>query len=275
MGRGRIVIFIVFIMAAVLVCGLAYAGGAGNCVRPIKTTSKWLGIGGAFEYNYVDERMNDLDNHRGAGDMKITSVSQIYGKGIIGLGDYVNFYGKAGGSNYDLEFVDRSQQDLLVIELEDGVYTGGGINAHFPLTEIDPVSFGVGFDIQGNFFYNKVKSIKRWDRAATAIGGSFYGVDGQNSVYLTCKYDIEPIKTSVVPYVGGYHSWAVVGTYKTLTYEVKDHGYVEEDFQAAYDFLSFGLLVGVDLDVAQYVNLNVEGRFVGETAITTGATIKF
>ncbi|MBI5144337.1 MAG: hypothetical protein HZA30_04645, partial [Candidatus Omnitrophica bacterium] len=102
-------------------------------------------------------------------------------------------------------------------------------------------------------------------------------VDGQNSVYLTCKYDIDAIKTSIVPYIGGYHSWIVVGTAETLSYSSTITGipYDEEDYQAAFDVTSFGVLVGVDVDVAEFVNLNVEGRFIGETAITTGATIKF
>ncbi len=43
----------------------------------------------------------------------------------------------------------------------------------------------------------------------------------------------------------------------------------------AYDFLGFGVLVGIDIEITKYVNLNVEGRFVGETALTTGATVKF
>ena len=44
---------------------------------------------------------------------------------------------------------------------------------------------------------------------------------------------------------------------------------------SAFDILSFGMLLGLDVNVAKYVTFNVEGRFIGETAITTGATVKF
>lgn len=272
----RKVFALILAVSLIALCSDAFAGGAGNCVEPIRTTTKHLGVGGAFEYNYVDERMNKLDNKDGAKDMKIEHVNQVYGKGIIGIGDYVNVYGKIGGSNYDLEFVDGAQGVAMVIDLKDGIYTGAGINMLFPITEIKEISIGIGADIQGNFFLNDVNGITRDGRTATSASGSFYGVDGQNSVYLTFNYTIDRIKTSIIPYVGGYQSWAFVGTAKKLTYETPRAGYVDkEHFQAAYDFLSFGPLLGIDVDIAEYVNLNVEGRFVGETAITTGATIKF
>lgn len=275
MGR-RFVIALICI-SLVLVCVPAFAGGAGNCVRPIRTTSKWIGVGAAFEYNYMHERMNKLDNKKGPRDMKVEKVNQIYGKGIIGLGDYVNLYGKAGGSNYDLEFVSQTNQDAkYVIDLEDGVYMGGGLNALFPIYTLEPLTFGIGFDIQGNGYLNDVKGITRSGEVATSVTGQFFGLDGQNSLYLTCKYEIESLKTAIVPYVGGYHSWMVIGTSKGLSYDTESSGYVgKKHFQAAYDVLSFGVVFGVDLDIAQFVNLNVEGRLVGETALTAGATVKF
>lgn len=268
--------FVVLILCLIL-CSNAFAGGAGNCIRPVKKTSPhYGGIAGAFDYNYVNERMNELENKRGPKDMKVDKISQIYGKVIIGLGDYTNLYGKAGSANYDLEFIDRAQDAKMEIDLEDGIYTGAGINAHFPMAKMKSCEFGVGFDIQANFSWNDVKGITRSSQSGTNPDGSFYAVDGQNSIYLTCKYDIEMIKSSILPYVGAYHSWMVVGTAEGLTYTTTAAGYVDkEHYQASFDFTSFGILVGVDVDVAKYINLNVEGRFVGETAITTGATIKF
>lgn len=266
------IIFLILCIAA----PTAFAGGAGNCIEPIRKTTKYLGVGAGVGYNFVSDRMNKMENKRGARDMELKNISQIYGKGIVGLGDYVNLYGKAGGTNYDLKFVAQSQNATMEIGLQDGLYTGVGLNALFPITKIDPVSIGIGFDIQGNFSYNKVSSIKRSGQTARSIGGAFYSVDGQNSLYLTCKYDVEKIYTSFIPYIGGYQSWAVAGTAEPLSYDTTSTGYVyHKHFQGAYDVLSFGLLVGVDVDVAKYIALNVEGRFIGETAITTGATVKF
>lgn len=253
----------------------AFAGGAGDCVKPIRTTTKYLGVGAAFEYNYMEERMNKLDNNYGMRKAEVKNLNQLYGKGSIGLGDYVNLYAKAGGANYNLKFIQQDTDWIFSLKLEDGIYAGMGLNALFPIWDIEPVSIGIGFDIQGNGSMNKVKGIHVNDVEATSVGGMLYEADGQNSIYLTCQYDVESIKTSIIPYIGGYHSWMLVGTAEKLTYYTETTKYSKKHFQGAYDVLSFGVLVGVDVDVAQYINLNVEGRFIGETALTTGATVKF
>jgi hypothetical protein len=36
-----------------------------------------------------------------------------------------------------------------------------------------------------------------------------------------------------------------------------------------------GLVVGTDLRVNDYLNLNIEGRFVDETALNTGITVRY
>lgn len=271
---GRMIFLALLILC--LTSTAVYAGGAGDCITPIRTTSKHFGVGAAFEYNYVHSRMNNLENSRGPRGMELKNTNQVYGKGIIGLGNYVNLYGKIGGANYDLNFVDKAQDATMSIKLRDGVYTGAGINALFPLTEVQPVKIGLGFDIQSNLSLNSVKEITRSDQNGTNPAGKFYRVDGQNSLYMTCRYDMEKYNSFVVGYIGGYQSWAVVGTYKGLTYTTLDAGYIDkEHYQGAYDFTSFGVMVGADIDIAKYVSINIEGRFVGETALTTGATIKF
>lgn len=266
------------LLISLLFCTNAYSGGSGNCVQPLRKTSEYIGVGGAFEYNYVHERMNDLENKWGPKSMKVEHLNQVYGKVTIGLFDNFNIYGKIGGCNYDLEFVDKAQDAKMVIDLEDGLYTGAGINALFPLSDFfDIDNLSIGFDMQGNFFYNDVKSLTRSDQgSSTAVSGAFYGIDGQTSIYLTYNFDIDTIKTSIVPYLGGYHSWMVVGTIKPLSYTTGRTGWVEkEHFQGAYDLMSFGILLGMDIDIIKYVNLNIEGRFGGETALTTGVTVKF
>lgn len=269
--------FVIFLVLLLALCTTVYAGGSsGNCVEPLRKTTEFLGVGAAGEYNYMHDRMNNLNNKYGPKGMKVTEVNQIYGKGIIGLFDNFNIYGKAGGTNYNLRFIDRPQDAEMLIDLKDGIYAGIGFNGHFPLADIqNNLSLGLGFDIQGNFSYNDVEAITRSGDIATNVDGTFYGVDGKNSLYLTCKYTIDNLKTSIIPYVGGYHSWMVVGTAEHLTYDTRTTGPLTEDFQAAFDLLGFGVLVGVDVDIGKYVVLSAEGRFIGETAITTGASIKF
>ena len=271
MGR----IFLLSLLVLSFVCTSAYAGGAGNCVEPLrKTTSHW-GIGGTFGYNYMNNRMNDLHNKYGLGNVRVKRLSQVYGGGILGIGDYVNLYGNVGAGNYDMECDIKVDRAHMIVKLHDGLHVGMGLNVLIPIGDIEPVSFGLGLSVQGNYGLNSVKELEIAGTTATSIGGSFYETDGQNSIFLTCKYTIDSLKTSVVPYVGGYHSWMVVGTYDKLTYYTAATQYVKKHYQGAYDVLSFGPLVGVDIDVAEYLNFNVEGRFIGETAITCGATLKY
>lgn len=256
----------------------AFAAGSGNCLQSLRATTEHLGVGVGFEYEYTDQRMNKLDNTgSAAAEMEIRSFNLLYGKLIIGFSDYFNLYFKIGSGNYDLKFDKRQHRDLkMEIELDNGVYTGTGINTLFPIMEIKDVTLSLGGDIQSNFFHNHIKRITLGNEVASSADGSFYGVNGQNSIYLACKYDIEPIKTSLIPYVGGYHSWILVGSAESLSYDTAHTGHVaEKDYQANYDFASFGLLLGMDADIMEYANLNVEGRFIGETGITVGATIKF
>lgn len=271
---------LIVILLCIAVVGMttpAFAGGAGNCVKPLRTTTKYLGVGAAFEYNYVYSRMNYLNNKHGPRSMEIKELSQVYGKGEIGIWDYFNIYGKIGGANYKLKFVDQAMDAVMDIKLKDGLYTGAGINALIPVWDCEPFSFGIGADIQGNFSLNEVKSLTRSGESTMGgASGEFYALDGQNSLYLTCTYNIESLQTAIVPYLGGYHSWMLVGTTKSLVYQTPKAGFVQEKhYQAAFDLLSFGVVFGVDVDIAKYLNLNIEGRLVGETALTAGATLKF
>ena len=272
----KIRILVFSLIFSVLFIGCSFAGGSGNCVEPIRTTTDHLGVGAAFEYNYVHQRLNKLNNKQGPKDMEVKDMNQVYGKFDVGLFDNFNLYGKIGGSNYDLNFIARTQDAQMVIDLESGLYTGMGMNALFPMYETENSTFGIGMDVQGNVFLNDVKGIRRAGEDATGVGGSFYGLDGQNSVYLVLDYNIEKIKTRLVPYIGAYQSWILIGTLKPLSFDTPAAGNVDKKhYQAAFDMMSFGLTFGMDIDIAKYVVLNIEGRLIGETAITTGATIKF
>jgi len=256
----------------------AFAGGAGDCITPIKTTTEYVGLGAAFEYNGVSGRMMDLMNNKsGSKDMRVDHLNQYYGKVILGVFDNFNLYTKVGGCNYTLRFKEEVGEREVIMKMKNGIYGGGGINALFPLVTVGKLPISIGGDVQGSLYFNDVNSIDRGGVSATDVQGSFFGLDGQNSLYVSCKYDIENLKTSIIPYIGAYQSWIVIGGNKSVSYATADGGgaVVTGKYSPAFDVLSFGLLLGVDVDIAKYFSINVAGRFVGETAITTGATVKF
>lgn len=274
------------LLILLMACTNVFAGGSGNPVETVKYQSPLLDVGAiAFEYNLVKERMNELnDSLVGPQDIEVEDLSQIYGKIIWGRtadeiswlpGGNYNLYANIGTADYRLDFNDEGT--MVSVDLYPGPYLGVGANALFPLKKLDDLcdkcTINWGADIQANLFFNDVEDISRAS-TTTSADGFFYGVDGQTSVYLTCKYDIEKIQTSLIPYLGVYHSWIVIGTTSDLKYEISGVDY-NEQMEAAFDILSFGMLLGLDLTIAENVVLNVEGRFIGETAITTGATVRF
>lgn len=271
------------LLILLVACTNVFAGGSGNCIETARVKSEHLGVGAvAFEYNLVTERINDLyDGLVDADNIKVEDLSQVYGKITWGrttdkilwlpATDY-NLYFKAGACNYDVKFKDDGVS--VKAELESGVYTGVGANALFPLKEVNELcSINWGGDIQLNCFFNGADDVTRNGETVNS-DGYFYGIDGQIATYVTCNYDIPEIKTELIPYLGVYYSWIVVGTLAELDYTVANTEY-DESIGGAFDVLSFGMLLGLDMNITDYLTLNVEGRFIGETALTTGATFKF
>ncbi len=265
------------LLLSLVVSANAFAGGSGNCVEPIKLTSSTDGwrIGAAFEYNYVARRLRDLtSSSTTVGSVKVRNMNQIYGKILLGLNDIVNLYAKIGSCGYDISFRNKARDEKIKVETEPGIFTGMGINALFPLMEICDIPISIGGDIQGNIFVNNAKKIKRNGTKMNGVDGDLYGLDGKNSIYVSAKYDIESMKMSVVPYVGGYQSWILIGSLHSLVYDTGGTNY-RKSIDTNYDLLGFGVMLGLDLEIAKFLVFNVEGRFIGEEAITTGATLKF
>lgn len=271
-------ILVLTLLVACFVCTSVFAGGSGNPIQPIKTTTDRHGIGAAFGYNFVGSRMMELYSFDGQDNFKVNDISQVYGIISLGANEQSNIAMKVGACNYDFKFDDENNSETVDVEMEDGIYVGLGMNFFFPREDWNwgPVSMGWGFSVQGNAYLNDVKSVKHDGVSGTNEDGTVYGADGENSIYMTCKYDVDKIKTSIVPYLGIYHSWIALSTLDPVKYDVSNKKTTQEhDFLGAFDALTFGLKLGLDVEITKYVVFNIEGRMIGETAITTGATIKF
>lgn len=273
---------VVSLALAVLFLGYAsvFAGGSGNCIEPLKNTTDRYAIGAAFGYNYVGARLLDLYNYgNDEKNIHIDAISQVYGQVPIGLNENMNLTVRVGSSTYDLKFRDKDSDEEVSVDVRSGVYAGVALGAQYPWGEVSVGKMGMfdigyGFNTQINAAYNDVKSITRDNSSLTNEDGTLYTFDGENSVFITCKYDIEKLKTSLVPYIGVYQSWITTGTIGSLTY-TRNKAEVSHDIVGAFDALAFGLLLGMDIDITKYATINIEGRFIGETAVTTGATVKF
>lgn len=267
-------LMVLCVLVLFLACANAFAGGSGNCILPIKTTTEHIGTGAAFGFNGVSSRLMDLYNYnKDEDDLKVEDLAQVYGAIPFGLSETRNIVWKIGAADYRLKFDNDGTNETITVDVDSGIYTGIGINNLFPLECAGEHPLSWGYDLQINGYINEVGSVTRNGNIADETG-TLYGIDGQESLYLAYNYELEKIRTTFVPYLGVYHSWIVIGSFDDVTY-TRNAAQVSHDIQGAFDALSFGLLLGLDVEIAKYVNLNVEGRFIGETAITTGATIKF
>ena len=253
-----------------------FAGGSGNAIESIKDSTGGRGIGAGFNYDYIDSRLLELDTiSSGIKSLDVKNFHQVGGKFLLGVWDKTNIYAKVAGCGYDVKFTDKDDNATIEIESDLGIYTGIGLNRSMPWKNVCGVDLNLGYDIQGNVFFNDVDTVSRnASGGATDAEGTFYGLDGKNSVYLSCKHTIESLKTSLIPYLGVYHSWMLLGTLDEISYTSNGTDY-NKGFDVDFDLLGFGPMVGIDIDVAKNLLVNVEGRFVGETAITTAATLKF
>lgn len=252
----------------------AFAGGSGNCILPLKTTTEYAGTGATFGFNYVGSRMMALfDYNETEKDPELRELGQVYGQIPIGITENRNVFFKVGGCDYELRFDDKDAGETITIDVEEGIYAGVGMNNLAPLECAGDFPLSWGYDMQINGYINDVEGVSR-SGTITDPDGLLYGIDGQESLYLAYTYELEEMVT-FVPYIGVYHSWVVIGPIDEIAYSLNGVSTEHDGIQGNFDVLSFGLLLGIDVEVAKYVNLNVEGRFIGETAITTGATVKF
>jgi len=267
-------IIVLAMVALFLLSTTAFGGGSGSPVLPLKESTDGRGLGVGFGYNYVGSRLLDLNNfNRTEDDLEVTSLSQVYGEYAVQSSENRNIFVRVGAASYDLKFDYENTDDRIKMELDPGIYAGLKMNNLYPWKDVGNFALGIGYDVQINGSINEVDNVVR-SGTVSDIDGTLYSFDGQNSVYMTAKYDVESLQTSLIPYLGVYHSWFVVGVLDDPTYML-NKATVTHEISGAFDALGFGLVLGLDVDISKYCNLNVEGRFVGEAAITTGATIKF
>ncbi len=271
----RMIFVGVVLLVAAFISTSAYAGGSGNCIEPLKqTTDKW-GLGIAFEHNYADSRLLELmSTDSEIGGMTVTNFNQVLGKVILGKSDECNVYAKIGGASFDLEFTDKSDDSSITLGTDTGLYGGVGINVLKPYKECKDFTLNWGYDLQINGFFNSIDELNRRALGTSGATGDLWGAEGKNSVYMTAKYDIDGLKTSLIPYLGVYHSWILMSTYDDLKYTFAGVVY-EDEIEPNFDLLAFGPFVGIDVEIAKHLLFNIEGRLVGETSITSGATLKF
>ena len=246
--------------------GICYAGGLGP-VEPLGPETCEVGI----EYNGIMDK--DLE---GSGSIKTKGTevdwcNQVYLKAALGVGSFLNIYGKLGAANlkqqikWNDDYLGRTQ----TLEYDEGVFWGVGTSGLYDFGN----QIGLGGDFQFNMWYNDINTVDGSEVTYFQTGGSgsLENCEIQTSLYMT--YTFQPAEDfRFVPYLGGYYSYfessiddPIKYADAVFAYELKD---LENDDK-------FGLLVGANISALENVAVNLECRFLAETAFTGGLSCRF
>jgi hypothetical protein len=247
-------VFVVYI-SMTAVC---WAGGNGP-VEPLGTAKFAL----SGEYNNVLDM--DLKKNGDVTGGEVEESYQGYAKLAVGISDNVNLYARLGAANLK-EKLKWSNNTSHTIKYDNGLLWGIGGNGIYDLGN----NFGIGGNLQIDAWFVDADSISGDNSPTFVDKGSLNNSEFQASLYL--KYTCD-LGVKITPYAGGYYSYFDSRIDKTLKYQdtngtIYTCGDIKNDD-------NFGVLLGLDVTATDKITLNIEGRFIAETAVTCGVCYKF
>ena len=132
-------------------------------------------------------------------------------------------------------------------------------------------NFGVGADVQFNAWYNEIDSITAVNAISFTDSGSVKNYEFQAALYVTYNYKTDNGIT-LIPYAGCLYSNLTSNIDDAIKYQDINWNYTVGDLDSKDNF---GLLVGANVGIRDNFELNLEGRFIAETAATAGLGYKF
>ena len=254
----RALIFMVIGLVCVSMAAVCRAGGSGP-VEPLGTAKFAL----SGEYNGVFDM--DLKKNGDITGGEVEESHQGYAKLAVGVSDNVNLYARLGAANLE-EKLKWNNSTSHTIKYDNGLLWGIGGNGVYDFGN----NFGIGGNLQLDAWFTDADSISG-DNSPTFVNkGSLNNYEFQTSLYLKYTYNLG---VKLTPYAGGYYSYFNSKIDKTIRYQDSNATtYTPGDMK---NDDNFGLLAGVDIAATDKIVLNVEGRFIAETAVTGAVSYKF
>ena len=258
----KLAVMVVAVLFIAGMSGICYAAGLGP-VEPLGAKKCDIGV----EYNAIIDR--DLDTSGGVKKGNDVESSQAYAKMIFGVGDYFNVYGKLGAADFEEKITWKSDYDnrSQTLDYGSGRLWGVGGNGLYDFGN----NVGVGGDVQFDMWFNEIDSVTATNVTAFSDAGSLKNYEFQASLYTT--YTFTPAEDfKFIPYAGGYYSYFKSAVGDAIKYADTMYNYTLVDLEGED---SFGLLVGANVAALKNFSLNIEGRFIAETAVTAGLSYRF
>jgi outer membrane protein W len=260
------------IMAAVLFSGVGYASA--STIGGAETSGQGI-VAAAFEQEVVFERKMRQDKGKTTGvaeGQDISSKPKIEGmntslvKISYGLLDNLDVYVKLGGGNVKTtgDWLIEDVGGSMKLKSDYGFTYGLGAKGTYNLTD----DWFVGCDIQ-------------YLRSETDYKGTFdieemgeYGFSGNSTWQAWQVAPYVALKAgNFVPYLGIKYS-DLIQKYKNDNTDISNGGFPMESLTTRSKG-NCGVFVGTDYRIGTNWKLNIEGRFIDETAMSLGASYKF
>lgn len=254
---------IIFLVLMLLVVSPLFAAGITDAVKPLGH----LKFSATVEDNYIFKK--DIEK-KDSLKFEPEKINQVYAKLGLGLTPYFNLYTKLGMSNGgEIKRDNVSTSKEIKIETDYGFLWGVGVSG------IKEVSGGwkVGLDTQFNSWKEDVDKVKVDGTTATTVSGEIENYEFQITPLLTRKFDISACNWSLNPYLGVPINLYRTQTDRNIKFTYSSVQQIESWTLRGDNYV--GILVGSDLEINKNCALQVEGRFIDETAITVGGTYRF
>lgn len=258
------VIFLAVCMTALPV----YASGVTDSIKPLGHM-KW---GVTVEDNFIFDKDIELGSNDSKFDLE--NINQIYAKLSLGVTQYFNLYVKLGaseGGEISRKYSDTG--DTVDVDTDFGFLWGVGTTA---VTEIGGAygeRWKAGLDLQFNTWNSDADSVTRNGGSTTNVSGEIENYEVQITPFITREFAVEQMGWYVNPYLG-----VVINLFWTQTDGQIKYTQSGTTYDTSWSLKgddNIGILLGTDIEITQNFALNVEGRFIEETAITAGATYRF
>ncbi|MBI4335927.1 MAG: hypothetical protein HY589_04655 [Candidatus Omnitrophica bacterium] len=240
-----------------------FAAGVTDSVKPLGHLKFSIGAEDNFIFEKDIEQKDSLK-------FDIEDMNQVYAKLALGLTPYFNIYTKLGASDSgEIERDNVSSDKRIKIETDYGFLWGVGISGTKEIFE----GWNIGLDTQFNSWSVDVDTIDVQGTKATSVSGEIVNYELQVTPVVSKKFSIAAYNWNLTPYVGVPVNFFLTKTDSQIKFIYSGSNQTESWVQKGDD--NVGVLVGADLEITQNIALQVEGRFIDETAITAGGSYRF
>jgi len=253
----------IIVVAILIIASPVFAASITNAVKPLGHMKFSI----AAEDNYIFSR--DIKKPENRTKFEIEDMNQVYANLGLGITPCLNIYTKLGISDSGEIQDETTSAAIQKITTDYGFLWGVGASYAKEIS----AGWKIGVDAQFNWWKAGVDTVTYNDLSATSVSGDIINFEYQATPFVTKRIEIPQYNWVMNPYLGVKFSYFKTKTDDQIKYNAAGGDRSTSWTLRGDDYV--GIVVGSDLEINDKIALQVEGRFIDETAITAGGTYKF